>query len=104
MVPVLHSMSKEMKENINELKIKVFNDDVNLYLNPTEGILASKNTPVWTVSSNPEAPEGLQYKQVPKVCVFQLLYLYNSKKKYARWSYEKMSFLLLSSRHRLWIL
>ncbi|KYN38971.1 A disintegrin and metalloproteinase with thrombospondin motifs 1 [Trachymyrmex septentrionalis] len=67
-VPVLHRMSKdeEMKENINELKIKVFNDDVNLYLNPTEGILASKNTPVWTVSSNPEAPEGLQYKQVPK--------------------------------------
>ncbi|KAG5346299.1 VMP03 metalloproteinase, partial [Acromyrmex charruanus] len=67
-VPVLHRISKneEMKENINELKIKVFNDDVNLYLNPTEGILASKNTPVWTVSSNPEAPEGLQYKQVPK--------------------------------------
>ncbi|KYN19029.1 A disintegrin and metalloproteinase with thrombospondin motifs 1 [Trachymyrmex cornetzi] len=67
-VPVLHRMSKneEMKENITELKIKVFNDDVNLYLNPTEGILANKNTPVWTVSSNPEAPEGLQYKQVPK--------------------------------------
>ncbi|KAG5323420.1 VMP03 metalloproteinase, partial [Pseudoatta argentina] len=67
-VPVMHRISKneEMKENINELKIKVFNDDVNLYLNPTEGILASKNTPVWTVSSNPEAPEGLQYKQVPK--------------------------------------
>ena len=80
-MPVLHRMSKEMKENINELKIKVFNDDVNLYLNPTEGILASKNTPVWTVSSNPEALEGLQYKQVPKVCVFQFLYLYNSKKK-----------------------
>lgn len=93
MVPVLHRMSKdeEMKEDINELKIKVFNDDVNLYLNPTEGILANKNTPVWTVSSNPEAPEGLQYKQIPKVCVSQLLYLYNSKKNTARWMYEKIS-------------
>jgi len=69
-MPVLHRVTKrDNKENTNEVKLKVFNDDVKLYLNPTEGILASTNTPVWTVSSNPEAPEGLQYKQVSKVRV-----------------------------------
>ncbi|KAL0123318.1 hypothetical protein PUN28_005686 [Cardiocondyla obscurior] len=67
-VPVLHRTVKEddSKEATNELKLKVFNDDVRLYLNPTEGILASENTPVWTASSDSEAPEGLQYKEVPR--------------------------------------
>ncbi|XP_077255769.1 A disintegrin and metalloproteinase with thrombospondin motifs like [Temnothorax americanus] len=66
-VPVSHRLVKnDVKKATNELKLKVFNDDVKLYLNPTEGILASENTPVWTVSSDSEAPEGLQYKQVPK--------------------------------------
>lgn len=69
MVPVSHRVVKDdSKEGTkNELKLKVFNNDVRLYLNPTEGILASENTPVWTVSSESQAPEGLQYKQVPKV-------------------------------------
>lgn len=67
-VPVSHRVVKDdnSKEGKNELKLKVFNDDVKLYLYPTEGILASENTPVWTVSSEAEAPEGLEYKQVPK--------------------------------------
>lgn len=72
MVPVSHRVVKndDSKEGKNELKMKVFNDDVKLYLYPTEGILASENTPVWTVFSEPEAPEGVEYKQVPKVYVW----------------------------------
>lgn len=68
MVPVLHRAKKDdIKENLNELNLKVFNDDVKLYLYPTEGILASKETPVWTASSDSKAPEGIQYKQVSGV-------------------------------------
>lgn len=66
-VPVQHRITKkDIEESKKELKLKIFNDDVKLYLTPTEGILANKNTPVWIASSNPEAPEGLQYKRVPK--------------------------------------
>jgi len=60
-------MVKKNGSKESELNMKVFNDDVKLYLNPTEGILASENTPVWTVSSDLQAPERLQYKQVPNV-------------------------------------
>ncbi|XP_026831024.1 A disintegrin and metalloproteinase with thrombospondin motifs 1 [Ooceraea biroi] len=63
-VPVLHRTKKQEDSDVSEVKVKAFNDEVKLYLNPTEGILASKNTPVWTVKSNPEASEGLQYEQV----------------------------------------
>lgn len=67
MVPVLHRVVKKDGSKGTELNLKVFNDDVKLYLNPTEGILASEKTPVWTASSDSQAPEGLQYKEVPKV-------------------------------------
>lgn len=69
MVPVLHREVKNdnSKEDTKGLKLKVFNDDVKLYLNPTEGILANENTPVWAASSDSEASEGLRYKQIPKV-------------------------------------
>jgi len=68
-VPVLHRTKRQenSKEDTSEVKVKTFNEDIELYLNPTEGILAGKNTPVWTVKSNPQAPEGLQYEQVPWV-------------------------------------
>ncbi|XP_067215400.1 A disintegrin and metalloproteinase with thrombospondin motifs like isoform X2 [Linepithema humile] len=66
-VPVLHRSKKQTdsEDDASEIKFKAFKEDINLYLNPTEGILASKETPVWTVSSDLESPEGLLYKQVP---------------------------------------
>lgn len=71
MVPVKHRVAKrnieDIKENTKELKMKVFNEDVRLYLTPTEGILANKNTPVWTAWSDSKSPEGLEYKEVPHV-------------------------------------
>lgn len=69
MVPVLHRTKKEEnpEKEVPEVKLKVSNENIKLYLNPTEGTLASKNTPVWTVKSNPQASEGLQYEQVPWV-------------------------------------
>ncbi|KAL6256855.1 hypothetical protein P5V15_011790 [Pogonomyrmex californicus] len=67
-VPVLHRTAKtdDSEESGSEIKLNAFNKDVQMYLYPTEGILASKSTPVWTVSSDSEATEGLRYKQVPK--------------------------------------
>jgi len=65
-VPVLHRTKRQenSKADASEIKVNTFNENIELYLNPTEGILAGKNTPVWTVKSNPKAPEGLQYEQV----------------------------------------
>ncbi|KAH0954743.1 hypothetical protein HN011_007969 [Eciton burchellii] len=65
-VPVLHRTKRQenSKADASEVKVNTFNENIELYLNPTEGILAGKNTPVWTVKSNPKAPEGLQYEQV----------------------------------------
>lgn len=67
---VLHRLKKRLggsEDDASEVQLKAFNESVRLYLNPTEGILASENTPVWTVTSDPEEPEGLLYKQVPSV-------------------------------------
>ncbi|CAL1683343.1 unnamed protein product [Lasius platythorax] len=67
-VSVLHRLKKRLggsEDDASEVQLKAFNESVRLYLNPTEGILASENTPVWTVTSDPEEPEGLLYKQVP---------------------------------------
>lgn len=47
------------------MHVKTFNQDIQLHLNPTEGYLVSENTPVWSVRSNQEAPEGLQYTLMP---------------------------------------
>ncbi|XP_020285239.1 A disintegrin and metalloproteinase with thrombospondin motifs 1-like [Pseudomyrmex gracilis] len=67
-VPVQHRFTKQedSDDEASELKLKAFNEDIKLYLNPTEGILATKNTPVWFAKSKPEAPEGLQYRQIPQ--------------------------------------
>ncbi|EFN68351.1 A disintegrin and metalloproteinase with thrombospondin motifs 1 [Camponotus floridanus] len=68
-VPVLRRLKKKLgakhEDNTSEIELKAFNESVRLYLNPTEGILATEDTPVWTVTSDSEAPEGLLYKQVP---------------------------------------
>ncbi|XP_012224732.1 A disintegrin and metalloproteinase with thrombospondin motifs like [Linepithema humile] len=66
-VPVLHRLKKQTdsKDDTSEIKLKAFEEDMNIYLNPTEGSLATTRTPVWTVSSDTESPEGLLYKQVP---------------------------------------
>lgn len=78
-VSVLHRLKKKLgakheDDDTAEVQLKAFNESVKLYLNPTEGFLASEDTPVWTVTSDSEAPEGLLYKQVSSVrsiCQFE---------------------------------
>ncbi|XP_043260356.1 venom metalloproteinase 3-like [Colletes gigas] len=48
------------------MHIKTFNKNIKLSLNPIEGYLASVDTPLWTVKSDQQAPEGLQYTLIPK--------------------------------------
>lgn len=76
-VPVQHRFTKQedSDDEASELKLRAFNEDIKLYLNPTEGILASKNTPVWFAKSKPEAPEGLHYSQIPQVGLHFDLYI-----------------------------
>lgn len=73
-MPVLHRMNKrQTNENGTEVKIKAFEHDLELYLRPTEGILASEKTPVWSVISDPSSPEGIRYKKVPHVRLICLI-------------------------------
>ncbi|KAG7204477.1 hypothetical protein KM043_004909 [Ampulex compressa] len=65
LVPVLHSKQKRDTDSTSEVHLSVFKENLKLYLKPTEGILASHNTPLWTVRSDPRAPEGMRYKQIP---------------------------------------
>lgn len=83
-VPVLRRLKKKLgakhEDDTSEIQLKAFNESVRLYLSPTEGILASEDTPVWTVTFDPEAPEGLLYKQIPSVCS---IYQFESAKPYS---------------------
>ncbi|XP_076231328.1 A disintegrin and metalloproteinase with thrombospondin motifs like [Calliopsis andreniformis] len=64
-VPVLYS-GKAAKENgTTKMHVRTFNQDIQLHLNPTEGYLASERTPVWSVKSDQQAPEGLHYTFIP---------------------------------------
>ncbi|KAK2581898.1 hypothetical protein KPH14_002355 [Odynerus spinipes] len=64
-VPIQHTAHRRSLDDAQEVQLKAFDRDIKLYLHPTEGILASKKTPVWTVSSDPSYPEGLKYKLIP---------------------------------------
>lgn len=64
-VPVLHRTKEEELNVVSEVKLTAFRKNLNVYLYPTEGILAGKNTPVWTVTSDPQSPEGVKYNKVP---------------------------------------
>ncbi|XP_014611937.1 PREDICTED: uncharacterized protein LOC106791080, partial [Polistes canadensis] len=64
-VPIKHTAHRRSLENSQEIQLKAFDQNIKLYLNPTEGILASTHTPVWTVSSDPDYPEGLKYTLIP---------------------------------------
>lgn len=55
----------------SEVKLTAFSEDLNMYLYPTEGILAGRNTPVWTAMSDPKSPEGVKYNKVPGVSLTQ---------------------------------
>lgn len=94
-MPLLRRLKKKLKGNdddASEVHLKAFNESVRLYLNPTEGILASENTPVWTVTSDPESPEGLLYKQVPSVrsiCHSECKNIYNISFKHILYLYTR---------------
>ncbi|XP_015184026.1 PREDICTED: A disintegrin and metalloproteinase with thrombospondin motifs 1-like isoform X2 [Polistes dominula] len=64
-VPIKHTAHRRSLEDNQEIQLKAFDRDIKLYLNPTEGILASTRTPVWTVSSDSDYPEGLKYTLIP---------------------------------------
>lgn len=78
MVPVLHRLTKrEDSSEGADVKLKTFQKDLKLYLTPPEGNLANIDTPVWTVESDPQALEGMLYKQIPGVCLNFAKYLYH---------------------------
>lgn len=67
-MPVLHRLTKrDASDDATEVKLKAFEKDLKLYLYPTEGMLATTDTPVWTVSADSSAPEGMRFKQIPGV-------------------------------------
>ncbi|XP_031838238.2 A disintegrin and metalloproteinase with thrombospondin motifs like [Nomia melanderi] len=66
-VPILYSSNAIHKNGTRKMRVKTFNRNIELTLNPTEGYLASIDTPLWTVrSGDQQAPEGLHYTLIPK--------------------------------------
>ncbi|XP_032668305.1 venom metalloproteinase 3-like isoform X2 [Odontomachus brunneus] len=64
-VPVKHRLAKNSdSEEGSEITLAAFRENLEMYLHPTEGMLASNNTPVWTVTSDPKSPEGMRYDQI----------------------------------------
>lgn len=71
-MPVKHRPAKEGDaERGPEVTLTAFREDLKMYLHPTEGILAGINTPVWTVMSDPQSPEGMRYNQIPGVSLIR---------------------------------
>ncbi|XP_053972914.1 venom metalloproteinase 3-like isoform X1 [Hylaeus volcanicus] len=64
-VPVQHSMKVINENGRKVLHLKAFDRDIKLSLSNTEGYLASVDTPLWTVKSDQQAPEGIQYTLIP---------------------------------------
>ncbi|XP_014204940.2 venom metalloproteinase 3-like [Copidosoma floridanum] len=51
--------------DVRVLQITSLNRDIRLYLEPVNGVLAGKDTPVWAVQSHRDAPLGVKYTQIP---------------------------------------
>lgn len=64
---MMYSIKAIHENGTRKMYMNTFNHDIELTLNPSEGYLASEDTPLWTVKSNKQAPEGLQYTLIPKV-------------------------------------
>ncbi|KOC62409.1 A disintegrin and metalloproteinase with thrombospondin motifs 18, partial [Habropoda laboriosa] len=66
LVPVLYSIHGANGNSTIKMYIKAFQQNIELHLNTTGEYLASEDTPLWTVKSNQQEPEGLQYSLIPK--------------------------------------
>nr|XP_033322992.1 venom metalloproteinase 3-like [Megalopta genalis]XP_033322993.1 venom metalloproteinase 3-like [Megalopta genalis] len=65
-VSMLYSIHAIHENGTRKMYMNTFNHDIELTLNPTEGYLASEDTPLWTVKSGVKhAPEDLQYTLIP---------------------------------------
>lgn len=60
MVAISHGISKNNSVN-RILHIKSLQLDIDLYLKPTEGYLASENLPIWEAQGDPNSPLGIKY-------------------------------------------
>ncbi|KAK0079153.1 hypothetical protein PV325_001677, partial [Microctonus aethiopoides] len=61
-VSIVHDFQKRSISSTEIIKLRAFDKDLELYLHPTDGALASINTPVWTVKSDPKFPHGVNYE------------------------------------------
>lgn len=73
-VPRYHLVDPIIKRNTRaahvEVQLKAFGDDIKLYLNPTEGILAGYDTPVWEVEKGYPKPKITKVKNVRQFFFF----------------------------------
>lgn len=49
------------------VKINSFGQNLEMYLNPSDGYLVSENTPVWTAQRDANSLNGVKYRQVKDV-------------------------------------
>ncbi|XP_024936869.1 uncharacterized protein LOC107263651 isoform X3 [Cephus cinctus] len=68
-VPVLHTLHRRSPEIKQEVHLKAFGKDINLYLQPTDGLFSRKQLPMWTVTRNASLPDGLHYDDVPEASI-----------------------------------
>lgn len=56
------------KDSIHRiLHLKSLERDIRLYLEPVEGILVGKHTPVWKAQGDRSSPAGIKYTRVANV-------------------------------------
>ncbi|OXU29212.1 hypothetical protein TSAR_005337 [Trichomalopsis sarcophagae] len=67
-VPIAHAIHENSpKDSIHRiLQIKSFKRDMRLYLEPTEGILAASDLPMWTAEGDEDSPWGIKYTKISK--------------------------------------
>lgn len=70
-VPIAHAIHENSpNDSIHRIvQIKSFKRDMRLYLEPTEGILAARNLPMWTAQGDKNSPWGIKYTEIRKVMI-----------------------------------
>lgn len=68
-VPVAHTIHENSpSDSLHRiLQMRSFKRDIKLYLEPTEGLLAGRDTPIWKVKGDSASPLGVKYTRIPRV-------------------------------------
>ncbi|KAG8041763.1 hypothetical protein G9C98_007067 [Cotesia typhae] len=63
-VPVSHTFHARAMHEDQTVKINSFGQNLEMYLNPSDGYLVSENTPVWMAQRNVNSLNGVKYRKV----------------------------------------